>query len=73
MRLKDPVGRLLLVKLAIPEESTVPVPTSVFPLKKLTVPAGVPVGAGITVAVMVTACPAKAGLGATESVVSVAI
>ena len=73
MRLNNPVGRLLLVKLAIPEESTVPVPSNVAPLKKLTVPAGVPVGAGSTVAVKATGCPAKAVPGAATNVVAVTV
>ena len=34
MRLDVPRGRLLVLKLAIPEESTVPVPSNVAPLKK---------------------------------------
>ncbi len=41
-----PEGRLESVKLATPDPFRVAVPSSVLPLKKLTVPAGVPAGAG---------------------------
>jgi hypothetical protein len=73
VRLNTPAGRLLVVNVATPEELTVPLPNSVPPLKKFTVPNGVPVGAGVTVAVNVTGCPAVAGFGATTNVVVVTV
>jgi hypothetical protein len=53
----------LSVKVATPDEATVAVPSNVVPLKKLTVPVGVPVGVGLTVAVNATGWPATAGFG----------
>ena len=46
-----PEGRVERVKVATPDAFRFAVPNRVVPLKKLTVPAGVPVGAGLTVAV----------------------
>lgn len=66
-----PAARLLVVKVAMPEEFTVPVPTSVSPLKKLTVPVGVLLGAGETVAVKVSGCPTVPGLATVLNVVVV--
>ena len=68
-----PEGRLESVKLATPDPFRVAVPSRVLPLKKLTVPAGVPAGAGATVAVRVTAAPAVDGFGAACSTVVVAV
>jgi hypothetical protein len=68
-----PTGRLLVVNVATPEELTVPVPNTVTPFLKVTKPAGVPVGAGVTVAVKVTSCPAVAGFGTTVKVVVVTV
>jgi hypothetical protein len=73
VRLSTPVGRLLVVNVATPEELTVPLPNNVAPLKKFTVPKGAPVGAGVTVAVNVTGCPAIAGFGLTTKVVVVTV
>jgi hypothetical protein len=73
VRLNTPAGRLLVVNIATPEELTFPLPSSVPPLKKFTVPNGVPVGAGVTVAVNVTGCPATAGFGVTTKVVVVTV
>ena len=58
-----PAGRLEVVKVATPDEFTFAVPSSVLPLKKLTVPAGVPVGVGVTVAVRVTGCSRDGWIG----------
>jgi hypothetical protein len=66
-----PSARLLVVKVAMPEELTVPVPTRVPPLKKLTVPVGVPLGVGETAAVKVIGCPTVPGLVIAFSVVVV--
>jgi hypothetical protein len=68
-----PTGRLLVVNVATPEALRVPVPNTVTPFLKVTKPAGVPVGAGVTVAVKVTSCPAVAGFGATVKVVVVTV
>lgn len=68
-----PEGKLESVKLATPDPLRVAVPSRVLPLKKLTVPAGVPAGAGETVAVRVTAPPAVDGFGAACSTVVVAV
>ena len=67
-----PTGRLLVDKVAIPEEFTVLFPSSVAPSKKFTVPRGVPVGVGVTVADSVADCPTIAGFGAAITVVVVA-
>ena len=64
---------MLIVKVATPELLSVAVPSSVAPLRKFIVPTGVPVGAGATVTVKVTGCPAVAGLGEEVSVVVVTI
>ena len=56
-----PTGRLLVANVAIPEEFTVPFPSSVTPFRKFTLPSGDPVGIGLTVAVNVTDCPKVAG------------
>jgi hypothetical protein len=70
--LSAPAGRVPVVNVAVPELLTTLLPTSVVPpLKKLTVPVGVPVGAGVILAVKVTGCPETAGLGETLSVVDV--
>ena len=68
-----PGGRLEVISVATPDELTFAVPSSVLPLKKLTVPAGIPVGAGATVAVSVTACPTVDGLGEAASAVAVTV
>lgn len=68
-----PEGRELTVKVATPALFSVAVPSSVAPLRKFTVPKGEPVGAGATVTVSVTACPAVAGLGEVVSVVVVGV
>ena|SRR5580698_88610 len=60
------------VNVAIPEAFTFDVPSKVVPSKKLTVPFELPVGAGATVAVSVTACPDTIGDDGTDSVVVVA-
>ena len=44
-----PARRLEVTKVATPDEFTFAVPSRVLPRKKLTVPAGVPVGVGVTV------------------------
>jgi hypothetical protein len=49
---------LLIVKVATPALFSVAIPNDVAPLRKLTVPRGVPVGGGATVTVNVTGCPA---------------
>lgn len=69
----DPKGRLLATNVAMPEDLTVAVPSSVAPLWKLTVPAGLPVGVGVMAAVKVTACPTVAGLGEPFRVVEVGV
>jgi hypothetical protein len=66
-----PAEKLEVAKVATPDELRVAVPNSVLPRKKLTVPAGVPVGAGVTVAVSVRLCPMMAGLGAAVRAVAV--
>ena len=71
MMLSAPTGKLLLDKVAIPEELTVPFPSKVTPLKKLTEPRGAPVGAGVIVAVIVADCPKTSGFGKTVSAVLV--
>ena len=53
-----PEGRLLIVRVATPALFSVAIPNEVAPLRKLTVPKGVPVGGGATVTVRVTGCPA---------------
>ena len=68
-----PGERLEVIRVATPDELTFAVPSSVLPLKKLTVPAGVPVGAGVTVAVSVTGCPTVDGLGKAASAVAVTV
>ena len=65
--LSAPTGRLLLDKVATPEEFAALFPSKVAPLKKFTVPRGAPVGVGATVAVMVTDCPKTTGFGKTVS------
>jgi hypothetical protein len=69
---KIPNGRVEVVNVATPEEITVPIPSNVEPLKKLTVPSVLPVGAGATVAVKVSLCPSTGGFGARITVVAVA-
>jgi hypothetical protein len=69
--LPTPLGREEMLKVATPAELTVPVPSRVVALKKLTVPRDEPVGAGEIVAVKVTDCPAGAGLGDPVSVIVV--
>ena len=61
----------LVVKVALPAPSRVPVPSVVAPSVKVTVPAGVP-EPDATCAVNVTDCPKTAGLLEAESVVVVA-
>ena len=68
-----PDARLVAVKVATPDELRFAIPKRVLPLKKLTVPAGVPAGAGATVAVRVTGCPTMAGLGAASRMVAVTV
>jgi len=52
----EPAGRLDVLKVACPELS-VPVPSTVVPCLKVTVPVGAPGPEGVTVAVNVTDCP----------------
>ena len=62
------------VSVATPDAFKLLVPSSVAPLKKLTVPSDEPVGAGVTVAVSVTCCPAAAvAAGLDTSVVVVTV
>ena len=58
----DPTVRLLRVKLPDPEAS-VPLPNTVEPSLKVTVPVGVPEPVEVTAAVRVSACPKATGLG----------
>jgi len=71
--LSPPAGSEAMTKAATPDEFTLPVPSSVAPLKKLTDPRGFPVGAGEIVAVIVTDCPNTAGLGEAVTVVVLAV
>jgi hypothetical protein len=69
----DPMANVVVEKVASPDEFTMTVPSSVAPSKKLTVPVGDPEGAGETVAVKTTLCPAMAGLGEAVSEVVVVV
>jgi hypothetical protein len=72
--LYTPAASVLLVNVAVPVLSSVPLPNAVVPLRKVTVPVGVVVpGFSATVAVKVTVCPAVAGLGATVNAVAVGV
>ena len=57
------MDRLARLNVATPAELIVADPSKVLALKKLTLPSDEPVGAGETVAVSVTVCPAVAGFG----------
>ena len=59
--LSDPLGRIVVVNVATPEELADRVPSSAAPLRKFTVPNDDPVGMGLMVAVKVTDCPGSAG------------
>jgi len=59
--LSDPLERALVANVATPEELTVPLPSSVTPSRKFTLPNDDPVGVGLIVAVKVTDCPGFAG------------
>jgi len=67
----DPADKPLTLNVSTPEEITLAVPRRVAPSKKLTVPREFPVGAGETVAVKTTDCPAVAGFGLAPRVVVV--
>ena len=56
----DPTGKLEIMKVATPVLLSVPVPSTVAPDLKVTVPVGVP-AAEVMVAVKVTACPETDG------------
>ena len=58
----EPTVRLLRVKLPDPAES-VPLPKTVEPSLKVTVPVGVPEPVEVIAAVSVSACPKATGLG----------
>jgi len=60
-----PTAREAVVRVAMPEESTVPVPRLVVPSRNVTVPVGMPAGE-LTVAVKVTGWPKT--LGFTEEI-----
>src|SRR6266536_6068306 len=60
-----PTAREAVVSVAMPEESSVPVPRLAAPSRKATVPVGVPAGE-LTVAVRVTGWPKT--LGFTEEI-----
>jgi len=72
VRLSVPCGSAAVLSVATPLPLTLDVPMLVAPLKKSTVPSGVPVGVGVMVAVSVTVWPAMTGFGATPSAVVVA-
>ena len=64
-------GSVVVAKVAAPPVS-VPVPSKVVPLKNWTVPVGVPVVVGVTVAVKVTLWPAT-GAGGEEATTVVVV
>jgi hypothetical protein len=66
----EPTTRAIVVKTAFPVLSSVAVPSEVLPLKKLTLPVGVPDPvAAVTVAVSVTGWPVTAAVGAATNTV----
>jgi hypothetical protein len=71
VRLYFPAARADVDNVATPEEFRVPVPRTVEPFRKLTVPAGVVVPLPLTDAVKVRVWPAVMGFGAATRVVVV--
>jgi hypothetical protein len=71
VRLYFPAARADVGNVATPEEFRVPVPSTVEPFRKLTVPAGTVVSLPLTDAVKVRVLPTATGFGAATSVVVV--
>ena len=65
--------RAVVENVATPDEFTFPDPSTVVPLLKLTVPSDEPVGAGVTVAVNSSVCPAGTGFGEAVTTVTVTV
>ena len=67
-----PIGRVLTLNVATPEELSVPAPIDVAPFRKFTVPVGIAMPeAAVTVAVRFTAAPAVIDVGEAVSAVAV--
>jgi hypothetical protein len=67
-----PNARFETERVAVPFDCKIPVPRLAVPLRKVTVPVGVPPTAPVTVAVNMIGPPKKAGFGAEVSVIVVA-